>query len=62
MDRIGLVCMRLRANPRQCEVATRLGIHPSVICDLERGRRPITPEIEERITRAIHEAGSAEAK
>ena len=61
MDRIDLVCMRVRANLRQYEVAARLGIHPSVICDLERGRRPITPEIEQRTARALHEAGSAEA-
>ena len=62
MNRIELICFRLRANLRQYEVAAILGIHPSIICDLERGRRPITPEIEEKIKKAINEAQCAKTR
>lgn len=53
MDRFELVLMRLRVNLKQYEVAQLLGVPPTIICDLESGRRPITPEIEKRIREDI---------
>ena len=62
MNRIQLTTLRLKADLKQYQLAQRLGIHPSIISNLERGRRPITPEIVERIRKAIHEAQAAKAK
>ncbi len=62
MDRIGLITLRLKANLRQYELAQLLRVHPTIICDLERGRRLITPEIVERIKKVIDEAKSTTAK
>lgn len=53
MDRFDLVLMRLKIGLKQYELAQLLGVPPTIICDLERGRRSITPEIEERIKEAI---------
>jgi DNA-binding XRE family transcriptional regulator len=55
MDRFELILLRLKANLKQWELADRLQVSPTVICDLERGRRPITPEMETRIKMAIKE-------
>ena len=49
MDGIDLVALRLRAGLRQFELAARLGVTQTMVCDLERGRRTITPEIEQQI-------------
>ena len=56
MDRFGLILMRLKTGLRQYELAQLLGVPGTIVCDLERGRRPITPEIEKRIREAIDEA------
>ena len=53
MDRFDLVLMRLKIGLKQYELAQLLGVPPTIICDLERGRRSITTEIEERIKEAI---------
>ena len=49
MDGIDLVTLRLRAGLRQYQLAARLGVTQTMVCDLERGRRTITPEIEQQI-------------
>lgn len=55
MDRFDLVIMRLKAGLKQYQLAQLLGIPPSILCDLEKGRRLITPEVERRIKEAINE-------
>ena len=56
MDRFQLVVIRLKGGLKQYELAQLLGVPPTIICDLERGRRLITPEIEKRVKEAINEA------
>jgi len=60
MDRFKLIAIRLKTGLKQWELAQLLGISQTTLCDLERGRRPITPEIEEKIRRAIDAAKCAE--
>ena len=60
MNRFTLVSMRLKAGLKQWELARLLNMSQTSLCDLERGRRPITPEIEEKIRRAIDAAKCAE--
>ena len=62
MDRFKLITIRLKAGLKQWELAQLLGISQTTLCDLERRRRPITPEIEEKIKKAIDEAKYAKAK
>ena len=61
MDRFELVIMRLKSGLRQYEVAQLPSVPPTIICDLERGRRKITPEIEERIREAINQVANQKA-
>ena len=56
MDRFDLILMRLKTGLRQYELAQLLGVPATIICDFERGRRPITPEVEKRIREALDEA------
>ncbi len=62
MDQYGLLLLRLKAGLKQYELAQLLGVPATIICDLERGRRPITPEVEKRIKRAINEAPTPNRK
>lgn len=48
-----LKLLRVRAGVRQYRVAQELGIPPSVLCDMEAGRRPLPPELGERVEAAI---------
>ena len=52
MDRFDLI---------QYELAQLLGVPATIVCDLERGRRPITPEVEKRIKEAINEVPNRKA-
>ena len=56
MDSFELILMRLKGGLKQYELAQLLGVPSTIICDLERGRRPITPEIEKWVGEAITEA------
>ena len=56
MDRFDLLTLRLRAGLRQYQLAALLGVSQTWLCDLERGRRPITPQIKQRISHAIARA------
>jgi transcriptional regulator with XRE-family HTH domain len=53
MDRFDLLNLRLRAGLRQYQLAALLGVTQTWLCDLERGRRPLTPDMQERICQAI---------
>ena len=44
---------RLKAGIRQYDLAARLGISPTQLCEIELGRRPLTPEIAEQIKQTI---------
>ena len=60
MNRFRLVSMRLKAGLKQWELARLLNMSQTSLCDLERGRSPITPEKEEEIRRAIDNAKCTE--
>jgi transcriptional regulator with XRE-family HTH domain len=53
VDRFALHLLRVKAGLKQYELAQLLGVSQTVLCDLERGRRPITPEWERRIRQAL---------
>lgn len=61
MDRFGLIVMRLKGGLKQYELAQLLGVPQTTLCDWERGRRPITLEIEKRISEAINETKKGRA-
>jgi ribosome-binding protein aMBF1 (putative translation factor) len=44
---------RVKAGLRQYELAQLLGVPATIICDLERGRRPVTDEWERRIREVL---------
>ena len=56
MDRFSLIRMRLQAGLKQWELARLLNMSQTALCDLERGRRPITPEVALRIKNAAKSA------
>jgi len=51
-----LVLARLKAGLRQYQLAQLLGVPATIISNLERGKNPITPEIERQINEAIKRA------
>lgn len=59
MNGFQLVILRLKAGLKQYQLAQLLNIPPTIICDLEKGRRRITPEVEKRIRQAISQAQNA---
>ena len=61
MDRFDLILVRLKTGLKQYELAQLLGVPATIVCDLERGRRPITPEVEKRIKEAINEVPNRKA-
>jgi len=44
---------RLRAGLKQYELAAKVGIAPTQLCEIETGRRELGPELLERILRVI---------
>ena len=60
MDRFRLIRMRLKAGLKQWELAQLLNMSQTRLCDLERGRSRITPEIEEKLRGAIGNTKCAE--
>ena len=48
-----LMVHRLRAGLRQYRVAQEAGIPPSLLSELETGRRPLTPRQHERLVAAL---------
>lgn len=62
MERFDLILLRLKSGLKQYELAQLLGVPATIVCDLERGRRPITPEVEKRIKEAINEVPNRKAK
>ena len=56
MDRFALIKMRLQVGLKQWELARLLIMSQTALCDLEKGRRAITPDIEDKVRKAIHDA------
>jgi transcriptional regulator with XRE-family HTH domain len=48
-----LKIVRLRAGLKQYELAAKVGIAPTQLCEIETGRREPAPELLERILRVI---------
>ena len=46
---------RLRAGIKQYELAARVGIGATQLSEIEQGRRPITPELREKIKKVLNE-------
>jgi len=44
---------RLRAGLKQYELAAKVGIAPTQLCEIETGRRELPPELLNRILRVI---------
>ncbi len=58
---IDLFVARRQAGLKQWELAQRLGISQTMLCDLERGRKVVTEELADRILIALR-PGKAMAK
>jgi transcriptional regulator with XRE-family HTH domain len=52
-DGFVLKVARLKAGIKQFELAAQLGISPVELCEIETGRRKVTPDMYERISIAI---------
>lgn len=53
---------RIKAGLKQYELAAKVGIAPTQLCEFERGRRELSPELLRRILQVIKGNGNAEAK
>lgn len=51
---------RLRAGLKQYELAAKVSIAPTQLCEIEAGRREVSPELLERILGAIKSNKEAE--
>ena len=52
-DGLDLLVARRRRGLKQWQLAFLLGVSSTIVCDLENGRRNISPEMRERLTRAL---------
>jgi transcriptional regulator with XRE-family HTH domain len=52
---LDVLMARRRAGLKQWQLAARLGFSPTIVCDIERGRRPVTPALADRIAEALRE-------
>lgn len=51
-----LKLLRIRLGLKQYYVASKLGVAPNRLCEMELGRRPIPTELLETLTRVLDEA------
>ena len=56
---LDVVICRRRAGLKQYELAQRLSMSPTILCDLEHDRRELTPELAERVLDACRQAATA---
>ena len=59
---IDLKVQRIRAGVRQYRVAQALGIPASKLCDYENGRRPVSHQIADTISKTIKELADQEPR
>jgi transcriptional regulator with XRE-family HTH domain len=62
MDSLELKIRRIQAGLQQYEVAARVGIPATKLCEIETGRRQPTPEFLDHIMAVIEEAHRAKAQ
>ena len=51
---------RLRAGLKQYELAAKVGIAPTQLCEIETGRRELPPDLLQRILRVINSSRDAQ--
>jgi transcriptional regulator with XRE-family HTH domain len=61
MDPFELKLLRIRRGLRQYQVAAKVGIAPCRLSEIETGRREPSPELLERIIRAIEVKDSVQS-
>ena len=49
MEGLELKLLRVTSELTQWDLAQRLGVHPARVSEMERGRRPITPDVEQAL-------------
>ena len=49
MDGLGLTIARIKRGWTQCDLATKVRVHPARISEMERGRREITEAVVEAL-------------
>jgi ribosome-binding protein aMBF1 (putative translation factor) len=54
-DGFDVLVARRKAGLKQYQLAARLGVSHTVVCDIERGRRSVSPEMAERLREALCE-------
>lgn len=59
---LDLKIARIKAGLKQYEVAAKVGIGATQLCEIEKGRRELSPELLRRILQVIKGNGNAEAK
>ena len=57
---LGLKIARLRAGLKQYELAAKIGIASTQLCEIETGRREVSPDLLERILEVITSNKQAE--
>jgi transcriptional regulator with XRE-family HTH domain len=54
-DGFDVLVARRKAGLKQYQLAARLGVSHTVVCDIERGRRNVSPEMADRLREALCE-------
>ncbi len=54
--------LRWRAGLRQWRLAAEIGYSPTVLCDIEAGRKPLTPDLACRIEEAASRLAEMETR
>ena len=49
MENLELKLLSVKAGLTQWDLAKQLGVHPARVSEMERGRRPITPDVEQAL-------------
>lgn len=62
MKGIDIKIARIRSGIRQYDLAAKIGIPPNRLCEMELGRRPIPPELVEKIEKVLDEAKATGTK
>lgn len=62
MTGLELKLKRIQTGLRQYELAARVGISPTQLCEIERGRREASPELIQRIFKEINGESAASRK
>ncbi|MFC1943294.1 helix-turn-helix domain-containing protein [Chloroflexota bacterium] len=57
---LGLKIARLQAGLKQYELAAKVGIAPTQLCEIETGRREVSPDLLDRILKVIASNKQAE--